>query len=278
MRHRQTWTFAAALAAGLATAQEVVIIGQPPGAGKDGAPPAIRFGGPGGMPGFPAGFKMPAFDPAGEKIALLELPELQKELALNADEKAGLGLLLEELKAGAKKYAEEWDKLKPEDIGAQMGKRVGERNAEAKKLIDEGLGPKAARFKAIGWQLDGLNRSLADPEVGKALDVTAAQRTQIMQAVRAGFGPPMGGGAVPAFSFGNGPPTPEKMREMMEGMRKKMDDAALSVLSDAQKKKWSELVGAAVSFQKPAPKMPAFPAFGGPPAIAPPKTAEAAKK
>jgi hypothetical protein len=211
---------------------------QPPGGGRGG-----RGGGQFGQGGR-GGFAM--FGGAGTGVMqILEMPEVQNDLKLTADEKGNIPLLKEELAEGDKKFGES---LQSVDREARIEK-MAERRAEVDKQIKEVLGDKYTRFRQIRLQLDGLFASLmSDKEVKDALNFTDDQRTQLFEAMR----PPEGGSS---FRFTPGErPDPAKLKEMREQGQKRQQEALDKVLNADQKKKWEELIGPKVSYKKPEPQ------------------------
>jgi len=220
---------------------------QPPGGGR---------GGRGGAGGGRGGFAM--FGGASSSyIRDLEMPQVQEDLKLTADEKGNIPLLKEELAEGDKKFGESLQGVAREEMMAKMG----ERRAEVEKQIKEVLGDKYTRFHQIRLQLDGMFAGVTrDKEVEEKLNITQDQKTQLQEAMRPpeGGGRGAGGGGFRAFNPGDGPPSPEKMKELMEEGQKRMEEmqkrqaeAVEKILTADQKAKWEELIGTKVTYKRP---------------------------
>lgn len=221
---------------------------QPPGGGRGGrAGGQFQFG-RGGMGG---GF--------GSAILRdLEMPQVQEELKLSADEKGNIPLLKEELAEGDKKFGESLQGVAREEMTA----KIGERRAEVEKQIKEVLGEKYTRFHQIRLQLDGMFAAVSrDKEVQEKLNVTDDQKKELIEASR----PPEGAGGrggFRSFTPGDAPPSPEKMKELMEEgqkrmeeMQKRQNEAVEKVLSADQKSKWDELIGTKITYTRPKMQM-----------------------
>lgn len=218
---------------------------QPPGGrGERGGRGGGQFG--------RGGFMM--FGAGSGAMQILEMPEVQNDLKLTADEKGNIPLLKEELAEGDRKFNES---LQNVDREARMAK-LAERRAEVDKQIKEVLGDKYTRFRQIRLQLDGLFASLmSDKEVKDTLNFTDDQRTQVFEAMR----PPEGGG----FRFNQGErPDASKMKEMREQMQKRNQEALDKVLTADQKKKWEEMIGAKITYKRPEPQFGQGRGPGGP--------------
>jgi hypothetical protein len=120
----------------------------------------------------------------------------------------------------------------PEQI-AELAKKVG---AENNKAIAGVLKPEQAkRFTQIELQLQGI-RALQSEEVVKALDLTADQKKKVKtlcEDLESNTKFPEGVVRDPA-----------EMRKIMEAQKKLFKEAAPSLLTPDQRKKWEELTGA----------------------------------
>ncbi len=86
--------------------------------------------------------------------------------------------------------------------------------------------------------------ALAEKPVADQLNLTADQRTKVEAIIR--------DDATERRSlFQGGGGDREAMFEKMQAMRKQTDGKILAVLTDDQKKKWQELVGAPFTFPTP---------------------------
>jgi hypothetical protein len=187
----------------------------------------------------------------GQIIRDLEMKEVQEDLKLTADEKGNIPLLKEELAEGDKKFGESLQGSSQED----MREKMTERRKEVEKQIKEVLGDKYERFHQIRLQLDGMYAAISfNKDVQDKLSVTEEQRTQLREEAR----PPEGSRPNFRFNAGDGPPSEEKRKEMMEEgrkmmeeMQKRQNEAVDKVLTADQKKKWEELIGAKVSYKRP---------------------------
>jgi len=223
---------------------------QPPGGGRGGRGGGAQFRGGGMFGGIGAGI-----------VRDLEMPQVQEELKLSADEKGNIPLLKEEITEGDKKFGETLQGLPREEMMAKFG----ERRAEVEKQIKEVLGEKYDRFHQIRLQLDGMFAGVTrDKTVQEKLNITEDQKTQLQEASRPPEGGGGRGGAGGAFRFnpGDGPPSPEKMKEMMEEGQKRMEEmqkrqteAVDKILTADQKAKWEELIGTKITYKRPPMQM-----------------------
>jgi Spy/CpxP family protein refolding chaperone len=193
---------------------------------------------------------------------LLEMPEVQKELALSDEQKTKIQSIRDEqedqMRAGFDSFnPQELDDLSDEqreERFAAMRKRGEEAAQKANDKIKETLDAKQfARLEQLRLQREGA-RALLRPEVSEKLALSDAQRKDLEEKLPQGgpggfgppgFGPPGGGPGGPG-GRGFGPP----------GGPQGNNDAALAVLTDAQRTQFAELKGLEFKF----PEM----GFGGP--------------
>lgn len=191
---------------------------QPPGGGQRGqrAPGVLGFG------------------RAMSATQLLRVEKVQKELELTDDQKAQLDKLNEEMRAKMREAFQG---------GGQDREAARERMQAMQKEIDAGLEKillpnQLKRLKEIRLQVAGINAALMDEEVRKELNVSEEQVQKIRDAVQ----------KVMEEMRGQRPqqgerPDPAQMRERMQQMRQKMQEATMSVLTPEQKEKWEKMCG-----------------------------------
>jgi len=194
---------------------------------------------------------------------LLEMPEVQKELALSDEQKTKLQAVRDEqeeqMRAGFDSFnPQEFDELSDEqreERFAAMRKRGEEAAQKANDKVKEALDAQQfARLEQLRLQREGA-RALLRPEIAEKLGLNETQRKDLADKLPQGgpggfgppgFGPPGGGPGGPGFGppgFGPGGPNGN-------------NDAALAVLTDAQRTQFTELKGPEFKF----PEM----GFGGP--------------
>ena len=191
---------------------------------------------PGGGRGQGRGFGAAA---GANYILILEMKEVQEDLKFTDADKAKIGPLKEELTKGDREFRESLQGVAREE----MREKMTARRAEVEKQVKEALGDKYTRFTQIRLQLDGIWGSvMQDRTVAEKLEITDDQRRELLEAMQ-GIARPQPGEDL----------TPEKRREMMEEMQKKQAEAVEKVLTAEQKKKWEEMIGAKVTYKRPAP-------------------------
>lgn len=206
--------------------------GGPEGGGPGG-------GGPGG--GGRGGMGM-SLGSALEVLALLRMEEVQKEVSLSPDAYKAVQSAMPDMRS-----------LFQADESERAAK-LKEANTKAQELIDEALSAKQQkRLLGLLVQQQGM-RALSNEMVAKQLGLDAA-KTEEIKAVMTKTGEEMRDKMREAFSGGDR--DREKMREMMESVRKELDQAVVAKLSDDQKKALEELKGDAFTF-------PERRGFGGP--------------
>jgi hypothetical protein len=171
-----------------------------------------RRGGGGGMSG----------------LMLLGQKSVQQDLKLSDDQ-------VKQLKEAGEKMFKEFAGLR--DLSREeAGKKMQELRKEGEKQVAKILDKKQAkRFKQIGWQLQG-SRAYSNPEVAKALSLTDDQKKEIATIQKET-------GAEMRKIFQGEGDRKEKGEKMAE-LRKSSTAKTEKVLTDDQKTKWKELVGA----------------------------------
>jgi Spy/CpxP family protein refolding chaperone len=180
------------------------------------------------------------FGGRGGSSFLLQMPEVQKELALDP----GQIELLKGLNGGNTREALQG--LSDEE----RTKKLAELRAQREKQVAEILNPKqVARLKQLELQQAGT-RALDRDEVATALKLTADQKAKIeaaQAAEREAMTP-----IFQSFRGNNGQrPTDEQMadaRKKMTEIRTGTEAKVLAVLTDAQKKQFETMKGAAFKF------------------------------
>ncbi|MFO0829727.1 MAG: CotH kinase family protein [Phycisphaerales bacterium] len=205
--------------------------GGPPGSG-DGPPPVMPGGGPGGP------MRGPFVAIGTTRAALLQMPEVQKELALTPEQLTKANAVLDGIDDAMRRVMGDVDfrDLEPEERDAKMAELRTAVEA-ANKSADEKF---VMILDAKQWERLGQLRLQRDPlgvllaaDVQKALGLDAAQ-IEKLTAMRANARP-----------FG-GPP----------GMRGREDVDPQSVLTDAQRATFDAMKGAEFKFPQRG--------FGGP--------------
>lgn len=191
-------------------------------------------GGPGGRgPGGrgPFGFGLMGGGGMGW-TQLLQIEKVQKEIELTDDQKADVEKIVT---ANREKMRELFGQGQGGDRQANFEK-MRELQQEAQKKIEGALLPhQVARLKEIRLQVAGIG-ALMDADVQKELGLSEEQLQKLRDVgreVMQGFRP----------QDGQGPRDPGAMRERMQEMRQKMEEAALKVLTDDQKAKWNKMKG-----------------------------------
>lgn len=207
-------------------------------------------GGPGqgGGRGFGAGFGggMGMSGGALELLGLLRMEEVQKEVGMKPETYQSIQSALPDMRA---------------IFQASEGERAAklkEANTKAQDVIDEALSPtEQKRLLGLLVQQQGM-RAVTNELVAKEIGLDDAKVKEIQDSLaksREGMGEKMR----EAFAGGNDGDRQEKMRELMEQMRKEVDQSVAAQLSDKQKEDLEALKGDAFTF----PERPAF-GRGGP--------------
>ncbi len=221
------------LSLALAVCLSSVMIAQEEGRGRGGPGGGGRGGPGGGGRGGPGGGMGMSMGSALELLSLLRMEEVQKEIGVSSEDYTALQGALPDMRALFQ--AEE----------SERDAKLKEANTKAQELIDEALSSKQqTRLMGLLVQQQGM-RAVTNELVAKHIGLDAA-KTEEIKAVMTKSGEEMRDKMREAFSGGGG--DREKMREAMEGMRKELDEAVATKLSDAQKKALEELKGDAFTF------------------------------
>lgn len=206
------------------------------------AQPGGGGGGRGGFRGMGGGFG------GGGVAGLVAIEEVQKELSITDEQKAGLGKIQEEMRAsfqgfdfqGLRDLGEEERNKKMEEFrkkGQETAKKV---EGQVKELLNE---EQWARLGELRIQREGVG-ALSREEVAKDLALTDEQKEKIAklsESLRPQFGrggPGGGGGERPNF-------------EEIRAQREKTEGEILAVLTDDQKAKLEKMKGEKFDFPRP---------------------------
>ncbi|HUQ68136.1 MAG TPA: hypothetical protein VM165_01360 [Planctomycetaceae bacterium] len=220
-----------------------------PGGGRGG----FGFGGPGGMFG------------GGGLMALVQIPEVQKEIKVTDDQKGLIDEMAKDLRdGGARPNREDFQNLTDEQRTArfaEMRKQAEERAKQAEEGLKAALeAPQFARLNELRIQREGAVAALSRAEVAEQLKLSQDQKDKVAKINEAnrggGFG---GGGQRPAGggqpAAGGQQPDREAMMAEFRARREKTEGEALAVLTAEQKTSFEKMKGA--KFEFPAPQ------FGG---------------
>jgi hypothetical protein len=177
---------------------------------------------------------------------LLQIPEVQKELKIDEGQLEALKLLNEANQAKARELRQNSANLSDDQRREQFRAMTAANQKEVAKILNA---QQVARLKQLEIQRAGLG-ALRQPEVQAALNLTAdqkakleAQQTADREAMRAVF---------QGFRGQDGQrPTPEQLAEArtkMQAMRTASEAKTLAILTDAQKKQFEAMKGAAFTF------------------------------
>ena len=219
--------------------------------------------GPGGFGGG-RGMGPGAGGGATELMALLAAPEVRKEVKLSDEAYAAVEKQQQELResmrgafAGFGRDASDADR---EKARAEMSKRMKESNEKAQALLDEVLPPEGLdRLIGLYVQLRG-DSSVTGELPAKKVGLSEDDKKKIDEAVQ----------KIRQEAFGQGGraegerPSPEQMQARFAEMRKKSDEAALTVMTDAQRKALADLKGAKFEFPESMRNRGGFGGPGGP--------------
>ena len=213
----------------LAVCLSSVMVAQDEGGGR-----GRGRGGPGGggRGGFGGGMGM-SMGSALEVIGLLRMEEVRKEVGLSPEAYEAVQGAMPDMRSLFQ--AEE----------SERAAKLKEANTKAQELIDEALSAKQqSRLLGLLVQQQGM-RALSNEMVAKQIGLDAAKSEEI-KAVLTKSNEEMRTKMQEAFSGGGG--DREKMREMMDGVRKELDTAVAAKLSDDEKAKLETLKGDAFTF------------------------------
>jgi Spy/CpxP family protein refolding chaperone len=188
---------------------------------------AQRGGGRGGF----------GFGGRGGGMGMLRTPEVQTELKLTDEQKTKVSAL-------ADKLQQERQGQSLRDLSDEERQKVmAERRASEDKQLGEILNAdQVKRYHQLRLQQQGMT-AVAEKEVADQLSLTADQKTKIQEIISAQQAEMRS-----AFQGGGGGGDRSAMREKMMAMRKQTEDKIAALLTDDQKNKWKELVGAPFTF------------------------------
>jgi Spy/CpxP family protein refolding chaperone len=175
----------------------------------------------------------------GGSINMLRTPEVQAELKLTDEQKTKVIELADRLREERRGQGGNFQDLSPEE----RQKRAEERRASEDKQLSAILNAdQMKRYNQLRLQQQGMS-ALAEKAVAEELKLTSDQRTKIegiLDAQRSEMRS--------AFQGGGGGGDREAMREKMMAMRKQTDEKIAALLTEEQKNKWKEMVGAPFTF------------------------------
>jgi hypothetical protein len=192
--------------------------------------------------------------PQTSKSALLGIEEVQTELGLSSEQKKQVNVLWADLREQARSGGgggnfRELQNLSQEERAERFAaarKRAEDSRKQAEDKIAKILDAKQLqRLDQLQLQRDGLN-AFNRPEIAKRLGLTDDQQAQ-MRKIRQAARPQGRGG------FGGRGQSDEDRRAAfarMQETREKMQADILAVLTDEQKKKWTEMKGEEFEFPR----------------------------
>lgn len=226
----------------LAVCVSSALVAQEDGRGRGRGGPG-QGGGRGFGGGFGGGMGMGMSGGALELLGLLRMEEVQKDIGMKPENYQTIQAALPDMRA-----------IFQADEGERAAK-LKEANAKAKDVLDEALSPKQQeRLLGLLVQNQGM-RAVTNELVAEKIGLDSAKTQEIQDALTKSR-EEMGAKMREAFAGGGDGDRQEKMREMMEQMRKDVDQAVAAKLSDKQKADLEALKGEAFTF-------PERPAFGG---------------
>lgn len=226
----------------LAVCVSSALVAQEDGRGRGRGGPG-QGGGRGFGGGFGGGMGMGMSGGALELLGLLRMEEVQKEVGLKPETYQSIQSALPDMRAIFQ--ADE----------SERATKLKEANTKAQDVIDEALSPtQQKRLLGLLVQQQGM-RAVTNELVAKEIGLDSAKTQEIQDSLTKSRDE-MGAKMREAFAGGNDGDRQEKMREMMEQMRKEVDQAVAAKLSDKQKADLETLKGDAFTF-------PERPAFGG---------------
>jgi Spy/CpxP family protein refolding chaperone len=178
----------------------------------------------------------------GGGINMLRSPEVQAELKLTDDQKTKVMALAEQRRGQGRGGGGNLRDLSPEERQKMLAERRAEEDKQLAAILNT---DQMKRYGQLRLQQQGMT-ALAEKPVADQLSLTADQRTKIggiIEAQRAEMRS--------AFQGGGGGGDREAMREKMLAMQKQTDAKIAALLTDTQKAKWQELVGAPFNFGGP---------------------------
>ena len=166
------------------------------------------------------------FNPAGNRLMLLNQKSVQDELKLS-DEQTGKITALAEKQRGS--FASLRD-LSQEERQKKIAERNKENETELAGILKD---DQLKRLKQISLQQQG-GHALSDPEVATALNLTSEQKEKVASISSETQSETRG-----LFQEGGG----AEARTKIDELRKKSGEQLLGVLSADQQSKWKELTG-----------------------------------
>ena len=160
-------------------------------------------------------------------MTLIQAPEVQKALEVTEDEKAYVGLYAEEVRNQNREFFQGFrDGSIPRDqMREKMQEYMRERNAKVKTQLTEIVGKdRAKRLGQIQMQVQGFAAVMRNEDAAGKLDVSEKQKEQYQQAVR------------------------EVDAEIQKLRRAKQQERLDKILTDSQRSKWKEMIGAPIDF------------------------------
>ena len=226
--------FVGLVAAAAAVAQPPQGKGQ--GKGRDRAS-ARSNNGPGGISWTAVGYNGLAI------VRLLEVPEVQAELKLTKDDLAALPPLRDELKESSARFEKSLVEAASKGREALIETLVN-RSKEVDQQLGEVLGPRFKRFQEIRRQALGVTAAnTSDAIVREALAITEDQRAKYnteLENLRKGFAD----GNLKTRDPETGKIDDNAADKGMRDFTSRENKLFLSLLTDTQKAKWQELLGA----------------------------------
>ena len=196
--------------------------------------------GPGGRPGRGGGMMMGRGGPD-----MLRIPEVQKELNLTPEEISKLEAAQDQVRGDQRAVMEKTGGGAP-----TPEQRAALRDIQEKALAGILDPAQMVRYHQLELQQQG-SAAFDRPDVASALGLTAEQQAQVA-AVLKQAGESRRAGA-PAGGFQDlSPEERAAMRSKMEEARKATDEKLMALLTDGQKAKWKDLLGAPFTFPRPA--------------------------
>lgn len=163
---------------------------------------------------------------------------VQQELKLSDEQKQKFDEEIEVRIQDAMQFFQKLEGTKPEDREKEMG--------EYRRSVDAKLGPfvkmnlnddQWKRLRQIQLQAEGAF-ALGNPELAKEVNLTDAQRMRFMSIVQE-FQKKL----EPVIKEGQAGGNPEEIRPKAMKLRKEHENKVEAMLTDAQKKQWTEMLG-----------------------------------
>lgn len=200
-----------------------------------------RKGGGQGRPGMGGGMGMGPGQLVAQK-------SVQEELKLDEEQVKKVTDMMQKMREEMR------NAFQPGGDREAMGKAMREMAEKTDAMLKEVLKPdQHKRLKQISWQLmaknQGLTAVLSNPEVAKELNITDDQK-ETLQAIQQDMREAM------REMFQGGGGDREAMQKKMEEFRKSNDNKITKMLSDEQKSKWKEMIGAEFKGEITAPRRP----------------------